>query len=311
MCHHHRHDRDCSRRHYPWHRHWCSRRLFLLSFFFSSSSSFFSFPRLLVFLVLLLIVVVVIVIVVIIIIIVATITIIVGLITAVVIIIYSHSLGAIVCSLTPSRSFTQFFLAVPLSILYFQQTPLLDSSYIHKWIYRYVVILESSQVSRLFLVISLRISWVEVGSSALVCPTTPGIWDLCWSIRDNPSEFGDFENSLRKRRRHVSITLFIVIFPIIGVPGEPIPVSSEQEIFEIIGMDYKEPSERNLWNAFPCKNNRTSLFYSLAINFVSWYSRKLVPRAFPSQFLREKPWEQGWVLKLLKLLYGTKVFTHF
>lgn len=31
-----------------------------------------------------------------------------------------------------------------------------------------------------------------------------------------------------------------------GVPGEPIPVSSEQEIFEIIGMEYKEPSERNL-----------------------------------------------------------------
>lgn len=31
-----------------------------------------------------------------------------------------------------------------------------------------------------------------------------------------------------------------------GVPGEPIPVSSEQEIFEIIGMDYKEPTERNL-----------------------------------------------------------------
>lgn len=31
-----------------------------------------------------------------------------------------------------------------------------------------------------------------------------------------------------------------------GVPGEPIPVSSEQDIFEIIGMDYKEPTERNL-----------------------------------------------------------------
>ncbi|KAJ7383071.1 hypothetical protein OS493_030958 [Desmophyllum pertusum] len=31
-----------------------------------------------------------------------------------------------------------------------------------------------------------------------------------------------------------------------GVPGEPIPVSSEEEIFEMIGMDYKEPSDRNL-----------------------------------------------------------------
>ncbi|CAH3155604.1 unnamed protein product [Porites lobata] len=31
-----------------------------------------------------------------------------------------------------------------------------------------------------------------------------------------------------------------------GVPGEPIPVSSEEEIFEIIGMEYKQPHERNL-----------------------------------------------------------------
>lgn len=31
-----------------------------------------------------------------------------------------------------------------------------------------------------------------------------------------------------------------------GVPGEPIPVSSEEEIFEIIGMKYKQPHERNL-----------------------------------------------------------------
>lgn len=31
-----------------------------------------------------------------------------------------------------------------------------------------------------------------------------------------------------------------------GVPGEPIPVTSEEEIFELIGMDYKQPHERNL-----------------------------------------------------------------
>ena len=38
----------------------------------------------------------------------------------------------------------------------------------------------------------------------------------------------------------------LIIISRLGVPGEPIPVSSEQEIFEIIGMDYKEPTERNL-----------------------------------------------------------------
>ena len=40
-----------------------------------------------------------------------------------------------------------------------------------------------------------------------------------------------------------------IIFSIsscLGVPGEPIPVSSEEEIFEIIGMEYKQPHERNL-----------------------------------------------------------------
>lgn len=31
------------------------------------------------------------------------------------------------------------------------------------------------------------------------------------------------------------------------MPGEPIPVTSEEEIFELIDMDYKQPHERNLW----------------------------------------------------------------
>lgn len=31
-----------------------------------------------------------------------------------------------------------------------------------------------------------------------------------------------------------------------GVPGEPLPVESEQDIFDYIGYDYKEPKDRNL-----------------------------------------------------------------
>lgn len=31
-----------------------------------------------------------------------------------------------------------------------------------------------------------------------------------------------------------------------GVPGEPLPVTSEQDIFDYIGMNYKEPSERSM-----------------------------------------------------------------
>ncbi|EDO36295.1 predicted protein [Nematostella vectensis] len=31
-----------------------------------------------------------------------------------------------------------------------------------------------------------------------------------------------------------------------GVPGEPLPVSSEQDVFDIIGMEYKPPEQRNM-----------------------------------------------------------------
>lgn len=34
--------------------------------------------------------------------------------------------------------------------------------------------------------------------------------------------------------------------PYTGVPGEPIPVTSEEEIFEILNYPYKKPEERNL-----------------------------------------------------------------
>lgn len=30
-----------------------------------------------------------------------------------------------------------------------------------------------------------------------------------------------------------------------GVPGEPLPVTSERDIFDYIGMAYKEPTDRN------------------------------------------------------------------
>ena len=37
--------------------------------------------------------------------------------------------------------------------------------------------------------------------------------------------------------------LFMSLSP--GIPGEPIPVESEEEIFAIIDFPYKTPSERN------------------------------------------------------------------
>ncbi len=31
-----------------------------------------------------------------------------------------------------------------------------------------------------------------------------------------------------------------------GVKGDPIPVNSEEDVFEVLGMKYKTPEERNL-----------------------------------------------------------------
>lgn len=39
---------------------------------------------------------------------------------------------------------------------------------------------------------------------------------------------------------------FIVILTCTGIPGEPLPVTCEEDIFDYVGMDYKKPEERNL-----------------------------------------------------------------
>ena len=41
--------------------------------------------------------------------------------------------------------------------------------------------------------------------------------------------------------------VFFSIFVITGVPGEALPVTSEEDVFDYIGMAYKKPSERNMW----------------------------------------------------------------
>ena len=43
-----------------------------------------------------------------------------------------------------------------------------------------------------------------------------------------------------------------------GIPGEPLLVTSEQDVFDYVGMDYKEPHERNMWRITDCVPPRAS-----------------------------------------------------
>ena len=40
--------------------------------------------------------------------------------------------------------------------------------------------------------------------------------------------------------------IFSPIFSTTGIPGEALPVTSEEDVFDYIGMAYKKPSERNM-----------------------------------------------------------------
>ena len=36
----------------------------------------------------------------------------------------------------------------------------------------------------------------------------------------------------------------VISFLFTGIPGEPLPVTSEEDIFDYLGYDYKEPCDR-------------------------------------------------------------------
>jgi len=46
-------------------------------------------------------------------------------------------------------------------------------------------------------------------------------------------------------RQLVTRFYFIQYFYFSGVPGEPLPVTSEEDIFDFIDMAYKKPTQRN------------------------------------------------------------------
>jgi len=67
--------------------------------------------------------------------------------------------------------------------------------------------------------------------------------------------------------------LHSVLKHIVGVLGEPLTVTSEQDVFDYISMDYKHPHERNMWQwfwpAFCC----TFICYAAQFHVFSWTAR--------------------------------------
>ena len=62
----------------------------------------------------------------------------------------------------------------------------------------------------------------------------------------------DFEiliiNSLDSSVRVVKVIVLTRTLPysvFVGTPGEPLPVTSEEDIFDYLGMEFKQPNQRN------------------------------------------------------------------
>ena len=46
------------------------------------------------------------------------------------------------------------------------------------------------------------------------------------------------------KRRFSHDTAHITDLLFLGVPGEPLPITSEEDIFDYLGMEFKKPSDR-------------------------------------------------------------------
>lgn len=62
----------------------------------------------------------------------------------------------------------------------------------------------------------------------------------------------------------------------VGVPGEPLPVTAEQDVFDYIGMNYKQPHERNMWQMMTVFHFRLHLLLHFTHNHTWQWIIKLV-----------------------------------
>lgn len=62
----------------------------------------------------------------------------------------------------------------------------------------------------------------------------------------NIRRVGSSGNLKKKQKLRNKCRLIISVILKTGIPGEPLPVSSEKDVFDYLEMDYKEPEERNM-----------------------------------------------------------------
>jgi hypothetical protein len=46
-------------------------------------------------------------------------------------------------------------------------------------------------------------------------------------------------------RTSLFLSIAKICVVVTGIPGEPLPVSSEEDVFDYVGMKFKKPSERS------------------------------------------------------------------
>ena len=94
------------------------------------------------------------------------------------------------------------------------------------------------------------------------------------------------------------------------VPQEPLPVSSEEDIFDYLGMEFKQPYERSIWI---CENSRVPIINEnkFSFLFIHWVFLCIVlnnQRTF-QQLPASNPRLIEWQIKCIHYKGCTWIFT--
>lgn len=81
--------------------------------------------------------------------------------------------------------------------------------------------------------------------------------NVCWTLR--------FNNNFSKNNfdKKFKLTELLLLLTVSGIPGEPVEISSEEDIFDYIDYPYRKPEDRNGWKSMSLYNYEISNIYIL------------------------------------------------